>query len=164
MVLFIILALVLTISALGVVAFKNPVLSALSLILNLLCVAALFASLEAHFLAVVQVVVYAGAIMVLVLFILMLLNLKIERPKGMRKTYAALAAGCGALFLSMVVPMVNDLFKVFPTPDNSSAGTVRVMGEILYTKYVFLFEIASVLILAAMIGAVMLAKRSYGEK
>jgi NADH-quinone oxidoreductase subunit J len=158
-ILFFLMSAIIVTSAIGVVALRNPMYSALSLILNLVTVAGIFAQLEAHFLSAVQIIVYAGAIMVLVLFVLMLLNLKVEEQQrpSLYLTMAAVVLGC--LFVAMVIPSINDAFKVFPDPAHPVVGTVKNMGEVLYTKYVFPFEAASILIMAAIVGAVMLAKR-----
>ncbi|MCO6430950.1 MAG: NADH-quinone oxidoreductase subunit J [Deltaproteobacteria bacterium] len=160
---FLLLALVMVASALAVVTLHNPLHSALALILNLLTVAALFAALDAHFLAAVQIIVYAGAIMVLVVFLLMLLNIKTEKPKPMGKFLFVLSAAVGVSFLALCIPAFNEAFRIFPDPVHELEGTVKAMGRILYTEYVFPFEAASVLILAAIVGAVMLAKRSYSK-
>lgn len=159
--LFFIMSMLLLASAVGVVAFKNPIHSALCLILNMSLVAGFFAMLDAHFLAVVQIIVYAGAIMVLVLFVLMLLNLKVEQPQSLRAVYVITAILCGGCFLLMVLPPLQDAFSVFPEPKTELVGTAATIGEILYTRYVFPFEAASLLIIAAILGAVMLAKRNY---
>lgn len=164
MVIFLILALIITLTALGVVLFRNPINSALCLIANMLCIAGLFAMLEAHFLATVQVIVYAGAIMVLVVFLLMLLNYKMEAPRKLRLLYSISAAICAVFFLWMVVPQILNFFDGFRYASPAVAGSVRAMGEVLYVRYVYLFEVASVLILAALVGAVMLGKRTYREK
>ncbi len=156
---FYIMAALLVASGLGVVSMRNPMHSALCLVVNLLTVAALFASLEAHFLATVQIIVYAGAIVVLVLFVLMLLNIKIEQPKRMGLPLVLGASACGGAFLALLIPLLNDAFKVFPEPSRAVEGTVRNFGKILYNTYLFPFEAASILIMAAIVGAVMLAKR-----
>ena len=160
-VIFMIMSIVATASALAVVCFRNPIYSALALILNLICVAGFFAMLDAHFLAVVQIVVYAGAIMVLVLFLLMLLNIKVEVVKPFGRIYWLLATLIGLSFLYISVPAMNSFFARFKEPNEELVGSVRAMGEVLYTRYIFPFEAASVLILAAIVGAVMLAKRHY---
>lgn len=161
MIAFVILALITIVSALAVVMLHNPIYSALSLVTNLLSVAALFALLDAHFLSVVQIIVYAGAIVVLVLFVLMLLNIKLEDPKKYSTTFIALAALAGIIFVATFIPLAQHAFSVFPDPNSSLEGTVENMGISLYTKYVFPFEAASVLIMVAIVGAVMLAKRNY---
>ena len=149
-------------SAIAVVAFKNPIHSALSLVANLLLVAVIYAALEAHFLAAVQIVVYAGAIMVLVIFVLMLINTKVERvPRGTVFYYI--------MPLTLVIVLAGLAYKIISLSTVSGqapwaakvSGTVANMGALLYTEYVFPFEIASVLILAAIAGGVMLGKRQY---
>ena len=156
---FLIMAVIILASGLGVISMRNPIHSALCLVVNLLTVAALFATLEAHFLATVQIIVYAGAIVVLVLFVLMLLNLKVEQPKRMGLPLVAGASVCGAAFLALLLPVLNDAFKVFPEPSRAVEGTVKNFGKILYNTYLFPFEAASILIMAAIVGAVMLARR-----
>lgn len=164
---FLIFAALIVVSAVGVVLFRNPIHSALSLVGNLLCVAALFASLNAHFLAAVQMIVYAGAIMVLVVFVLMLLNIKTEKLGRKESLWYAIAAVLAIVFVSFLVPLLSEFF-VLAHPVSSLAlnhdgplGDVKGVGEVLYTQYLFVFELASILIMAALVGAVMLAKRNY---
>lgn len=147
------------ISGVGVVSFRNPIHSALALVANLLSVAGLFALLDAHFLAAVQIIVYAGAIIVLVVFVLMLLNIKVEPVNKISPTFALSSVLTGALFLLIIVPLLNQAFRAFPDPKQPIEGTMEAMGKIVYTKYLFPFEAASVLIMAAIVGAVMLAKK-----
>lgn len=156
---FALIAALIIASALGVVVSRNPIHSALCLVVNLLTVAAIFAILEAHFLATVQVIVYAGAIVVLVLFVLMLLNLKVEQTQTIGLPLILVASVTGILFIALAVPMLNEAFKVFPEPKNPVVGSVAEMGKVLYTTYVFPFETSSVLLMAAIVGAVMLARR-----
>lgn len=151
-------------AALGVVFNRNPLYSAFSLIVNLLAMAGLYAVLDAHFLAVTQVVVYAGAIMVLVLFVLMLLNLKAEsgRKLGIIRTTVALAVG--ASVVGTVFPAVVAQFKdlsLFELQENMwrSEGTVKAIGEELYGRYLIQFELSSLVLLIGIVGAITLAKR-----
>ena len=164
LVLFWIMALVLVFSAVSVVLCKNPIYSALALVLNLLGVAVIFASLDAHFLAAVQVVVYAGAIMVLVVFVLMLLNTKVETEDRFRSLYLVVAALAGATF---AVVLGREFVRGFPVLIDSASpatqGSVANIGTVLYTRFVFPFEAASLLIMAAIVGAVVLAKRKYSD-
>jgi len=152
------------VSAICVVGLRNPLFSAFALVVNLLAVAGLYAALDAHFLAVSQVVVYAGAIMVLVLFVLMLLNLKSEsgRRLGFFRCVIALVIGCVVL-ISALPPVVDHFADISQTKlsdnMNSSVGTVQAIGRELYTKYVAQFELASLVLLIGIVGAVMLAKR-----
>ena len=156
---FFVMALIIVVSAIGVVVSKNPIHSALCLVANLLTVAAIFASLDAHFLATVQIIVYAGAIVVLVVFVLMLLNLKVEQPKKVGLPTLIAATVTGVLFLAIALPPLNEAFKVFPEPQSGVTGSVQNIAKILYTTYAFPFEAASMLLMAAIIGAVMLAKK-----
>jgi NADH-quinone oxidoreductase subunit J len=177
LIVFTLAALLTVASAVGVIAFKNPIHSALSLVANLLGVAALFAALEAHFLAAVQIIVYAGAIMVLVLFMLMLLNVKTERRTKRENFLTLIAVLSGLGFVAFVVPLVHDAFLSLPshglasqgTPQGAGLsavpelqGTVQDIGMKLFTEYMFLFQASGVLLMTAIAGAVMLAKRSYG--
>ncbi len=160
---FIILSILLVLSALGVVLFENPLHSALSLVVNLIGVACVFADLEAHFLAVIQIIVYAGAIMVLVLFVLMLLNAKSEERKFSGMTKLLSTGVIGAFFVTLVL-QVNKGFWSDPAIPFVKAknfvheGTVELVGQELFTKYLFTFESASLLIMAAVVGATMMAK------
>jgi len=160
---FFVIAALLIASAIGVIAFKNPIYSALCLIGNLVLVAALYAQLHAHFLAVVQLVVYAGAIMVLVLFVLMLLNLKLEDHKQPSTMLTVGAVVVGVLFLCALVPPLQRAFEngiaSSSTLNSVSDGSVYNMGIELFTKNLFSFEAASILIMIALVGAVMLSKR-----
>lgn len=164
MILFLIVSALLIASALGVVLFRNPIHCALSLVVALLGVAAVFAMLDAHFIATVQIVVYAGAIMVLVVFVLMLLNAKMELPRRGVPLSGGAAVLFAALFMLMLVPLffIGDL-PIEKAPAVPLEGSVEAMGKLLYSKYVFTFEAASILIMAAIVGAVMVAKRRYRE-
>lgn len=162
------LSLVIIASALSVVALRNPIHSALSLITCLIGVAGMFAFLDAHFLAVVQIVVYAGAIVVLVLFLLMLLNIKVERRARKELLFVGTAVTVGVVFLCAVIPSLISFFSIFNVDSREKGtllidGTVKGVGKVLYTSYIFPFEAASVVIMVAVVGAVMLAKRRYRE-
>jgi NADH-quinone oxidoreductase subunit J len=152
------------VSAICVVGLRNPLFSAFALVVNLLAMAGLYAALDAHFLAVSQVVVYAGAIMVLVLFVLMLLNLKAEsgRKLGFLRSAFALMIGVGVV-ISALPPVLSHFSGMSPTTlsdnMNSSVGTVKAIGQELYTNYVAQFELASLVLLIGIVGAVMLSKR-----
>jgi len=155
-------------SAVGVVAFKNPLHSALSLIMTLLFVAVHYALLGADFLAAIQVMVYAGAIMVLVVFVIMLLGDADEDtvPQGKKESITllswlmALVSGI-TIFSILGYSILNSPF-VYPStliPDGSASG----LGAALYTQFLFPFEITSLLILSAIIGAVMLGAERKSE-
>ena len=150
-------------AALMVVFHRNPMVSVVFLIVNLVCIALFFLILQAQFLFAIQIIVYAGAIMVLFVFVVMLLNLRHEeatRSGSRAQTVLALAGGVllvGVLWMALwgrsVAP--NTYTGGFWT----GFGTVEDMGRLLFTDHLFAFEAASVLLVAAMIGAVILARR-----
>jgi NADH-quinone oxidoreductase subunit J len=117
--------------------------------------------MNAQFIAIVNIIVYAGAIMVLFLFVLMLLNLNKENePRGsLLMTFGAVIAAGG--LLTVFVAAIRDAVVAQPTLDENSAnaGLVENLGQLLFTKYVLPFEVSSILFIAAMVGAVLLAKR-----
>jgi NADH-quinone oxidoreductase subunit J len=164
--LFLFLSFVALLSALGVVLAKNPVHSVLFLILTFFTLSAHYLLLNAQFLAAVNIIVYAGAIMVLFLFVIMFLNLNedTEPQKPMLAKVAATISG-GLLLLVMVAALRNvepagynaDTF-------NSQIGMVDRLGMVLFQQYSLPFELASILLLAAMVGSVMLGKRETGER
>jgi len=146
-------------SAVGVVAQKNPILSALSLIVTLCSLAAIFGLLGSPFIAALQVIVYAGAIMVLFLFVLMLLNVpRREEGDGRRGVLKGVASLLGVLFLVQVGAVVA---AQGPTPGPASyEATTQSVAQLLFsTRFLYVFEATSVLILAALVGAVALAKK-----
>ena len=148
-------------SALMVIISKNPVKSVLFLVLTFFFISGNYILMNAQFIAAVNIIVYAGAIMVLFLFVLMLLNLSKENePKNsVFVKFAALVAG-GILFIVLVAALKDGLVIAAATVDQSdSIGLVENLGQILFTKYVLPFEISSVLFIAAMVGAVLLGKR-----
>jgi NADH-quinone oxidoreductase subunit J len=148
-------------TALMVVLSKHPVRSVLFLVLTFFLISANYVLMNAQFIAIVNIIVYAGAIMVLFLFVLMLLNLnKDNEPRNsMFMTFSAAIAG-GALFTT-VIAALKDSTVAMPMIDGNSdhVGLVENLGQVLFTKYVLPFEVSSILFLAAMVGAVLLAKR-----
>lgn len=169
-ILFWFLALVMFFSAVAVVAFANPIFSAVCLIMTMISVAALFATLNAFFLAGVQLIVYAGAVTVLFVMVLMLFDLKLETKafsKGLISGSAKLiSAGVFAGLLSGAIFISSDLFQ--PTPTNSivnnpnGIASTKAIGNILFTQYVFSFEALGVLLLVIAIGSVALARSKGG--
>jgi NADH-quinone oxidoreductase subunit J len=150
-------------SALLVVLHPNPMVSVLFLILNLLCVALFYLMLHAHLLAALQVIVYAGAIMVLFVFVIMLLNLKSEEGLRLgrgRQRWPAhlLGVGFAGLLFWVLRHRADQAFAESPRYIDGF-GTARDMGALLFTDFVFATELASILLVAAMVGAVVLAKR-----
>ena len=148
-------------SALAFVTRKSPVAAALWLVNTLFCIAALYVMLEAHFIAAIQVLVYAGAIMVVFLFVVMLLNLgHPSELADMRGRGTRLAAGAVGLVLlaELWVLSRQDLPRAAPPPV-SAEGAVGVIAAPLFREFLLAFEVTSVLLLAAIVGAVVLAKR-----
>jgi NADH-quinone oxidoreductase subunit J len=162
--LFFLLAVPLVAAALGVVANRNPIRSALSLVTALFLLAVMFVFLDAHLVAALQIVVYAGAIMVLFLFVIMLLNLQQEPAAEGRRRWLWLSSGAGALLALIVVRSLGGGTGALPGPGMNVAvpegyGTTAAIGQRLFTDYVLAFEITGVLLLVAVIGAVVVAKR-----
>jgi NADH-quinone oxidoreductase subunit J len=149
--------------ALGVVFNNSPVGSAISLIGMMLGLAGIFVLLQAHFIAILQVIIYAGAIMVLFMFVIMLLNLKKGDDTGWisRDKNLFLSILTGALAIGILYKIGDILFSTkmdSPATLPDTFGTVANIGETLFTEFVLPFEVASILLLAAMVGAVVLAK------
>ena len=162
MVAFVLLAIVMLAGGIGVVTFKQPVHAALSLVATLLALAVTYVTLQAHFLAAIQVIVYAGAIMVLFLFVIMLLNVQEQAPaphlRWMRPVayVVALLAAAGIAIAAFVdrQPM--------PGTDQVAAmqgGTAEALGTALFSHYVLAFQLVGVLLLTGIVGAVSLAER-----
>src|SRR5438105_3638138 len=168
--LFWIFALMMLVFGVAVVINRNPVGSALSLVVSFLALAALFMSLDAYFIGIIQVLVYAGAIMVLFLFIIMLLDLRAEE---LRKVNWIASAGGVAVALALIVQIFavigklkvsKQTFPSLPTPTAVASGAsasddVHRIGMLLFTNYTLPFQIIGVVILVATIGVVMLSRR-----
>ncbi|HET6891597.1 MAG TPA: NADH-quinone oxidoreductase subunit J [Pyrinomonadaceae bacterium] len=140
------------------VAQRNPLYSAISLIGVLLSLACLYVMLAAPFIAVVQVIVYAGAIMVLVVFVIMLLNVEADEPRRERLRFLVpTAIGLAAILIGETTFILWSIQDV-PTP-RGSVGLTASVGAGLFTKYLLPFEITSVLLLMAIVGAMSLVRR-----
>lgn len=152
--------------AIAMLVYKNPMYSALGLLVSILAVAGMFALLNATFLFMVQIIVYAGAIMTLILFLLMFLNIKEENlPKEPRKY---LLIGLGVII--MIPFNVVILKAVSKLPDanmeivQSDFGDIKPIGTLLYDNWILAFEMISILLLIALIGSIVLAKRKNTNK
>ena len=147
-------------SALMVVFSPNPVRSVLYLVLTFFLISANYILMNAQFIAIVNIIVYAGAIMVLFLFVLMLLNLSKEtEPKtSVPMKWAAIVAGLSLCLVLFAAVKDSVLVPVTSVLDNQQ-GMVENLGKLLFTKYVLPFEMSSILFISAMVGAVLLAKR-----
>lgn len=168
MFLFIVFSLVAIVAAVGVIISRRPIYSALFLLTNFASLAAMYVMLQAQFLAAVQVIVYAGAIVVLFLFVVMLLgggdlNDVRDPNRAFVKRFGwqrFLAVALGVLLLAGVAYglISGQLSAVQGDPTAFGQGSVQAIGAVLYTDYLLPFELASVLLLVGMIGAVVLAR------
>lgn len=146
-------------AALSVVFNRHPIYSVLSLLLAMFCLASLFVMLGAYFVAALQILLYAGAVLVLFLFVTMLLNLEPEALSRMRIFTLRTAGTLTALFLfSLLFRVLRTVHWVTPLSNAPpSDGSVESIGRLLFSTYLLPFELTSFLILAALIGAVTLA-------
>jgi NADH-quinone oxidoreductase subunit J len=144
---------------------RNPIKSVLFLVVNFFCISAIYLLLRAQFIAIIQVIVYAGAIMVLFLFVIMLLNLQDESKLTENITYKKITAVLLAILLFSILAITTYFAFIgkFPlvSPNAEQLGTVQVNGKELYTTYSFPFELVSFILLAAIIGAIVLAKKKF---
>jgi len=161
-VLFYAFSAVLVVAAVGVITARNPVYAALYLVLAFLNSAVLWLLMEAEFLAIVLVLVYVGAVMVLFLFVVMMLDVNLEQLREGFTRYAPL----GLLIAAIVVFEIASVVYVKSlgyTPDMPAAAATgsntQALGELLYTKYLYPFELASVLLLVAIVAAIVLTMR-----
>jgi NADH-quinone oxidoreductase subunit J len=145
--------------ALGVILSRNPVNSVMFLILTFFSISGHYILMNAQFLAIVNVIVYAGAIMVLFLFVIMLMNLNadVEPQKGQLVQLAGVISG-GVLFLVVLAAIKTAKPQVIDQAP-SDIGLITNLGKVLFTKFVLPFEISSVLFLSAMIGAIVIGKK-----
>ena len=149
-------------SAIMVVASKSPVHSILFLIITFFAISGHYILLNAQFLAIVNIIVYAGAIMVLFLFVVMLMNLNEESAppqKNKYLLYGGTIAGASLLLVLVAAIKQTTVTGQMVETNSGSAGLIENLGKLLFTDYVFPFEISSVLFLSAMIGAVVISKK-----
>lgn len=148
-------------SAAAVVTVRNPIYSALFLILAFFSSAATWVLLEAEFLGVVLVLVYVGAVMVLFLFVIMMLDIQIDTLKeGFIRYLPVGLLVAVAVATEMILVMKSDVFKVdIPDSVPLSVNNIKALGEVLYTEYVYPFEIAAIILVVAIIAAIVLALR-----
>jgi len=157
---------VILITSFLVIALKNPMYSVISLLIMFFHVAGLYVLLNAEFLAVIQIIVYAGAILVLYLFVVMLLNVKREERY---QHQFLLGLFVGLLILTELIFILmrssfSDMSGEYTVERIKAVGSTQAVGEVLYTTYLFPFEVASFILLVAMIGAIVLAKKGILEK
>src|SRR5574344_262882 len=161
-ILFIALAFFAITGAIAMLVYKSPMFSALGLLITMLSVAGMFALLNATLLFMVQIIVYAGAIMALLLFILMFLNIKDEDLPQEPAKYKLIALGV-ALMIPLNILVLKAVSNL-PSKDlypieNSDFGDIKPVGMILYNEWIIAFELISILLLIALVGSVVLAKK-----
>lgn len=146
--------------ALMVVFTRNPVNSVLYLVMTFFCIAGHYLLLNAQFLAVVHIVVYAGAIMVLFLFIIMLMNLNSDTEPRKHIMSRIIAGVIGGMLLFVMVGSLKGAEQLqLSHAGPSQIGLVKNLGKVLFSEFLFPFEIASILLLAALVGAIMIGKK-----
>jgi len=162
---FVVLAVVSVVTAILVIVQRNPVASAIFLIINFFCLAGVYLMLNAQFIAIIQILVYAGAIMVLFLFVIMLLNLEREKKViAKHKLSKFFGVVLGVVLLGQIGMIFHSVLLEgskgnFPPEKVAALGNTEVVAKLLFTEFLLPFEITSVLLLVAIIGAVVLAKR-----
>jgi NADH-quinone oxidoreductase subunit J len=161
--LFLAFAALAVVAAFNIILQRSPIYSAIGLIVVLCCLAVLFLTLYAPFIAAMQIIVYAGAIMVLFVFVIMLLNIRNEEAKADQLKYLKYLAPVFFILLVSQVAFFVSRVENPPAPARIP-GTVETIAEGMFTKYVFPFEAASVLILMAIVGAMLLARREKAEE
>ncbi len=161
-IIFIALAFFAITGAIAMLVYKSPMYSALGLLITMLSIAGMFALLNATLLFMVQIIVYAGAIMALLLFILMFLNIKEEDLPQEPAKYKLIALGV-ALMIPLNILVLKAVSNL-PSKDlypieNSDFGDIKPVGMILYNEWIIAFELISILLLIALVGSVVLAKK-----
>ena len=157
---FYVFSLILIFAATMVVTVRNPVKSALFLVLAFFSAACIWITLQAEFLAIVLVLVYVGAVMVLFLFVVMMLDINVAEMRAGFQKYLPLGLIVGGILVfELVLAMYGDAFGGKTAPVVSEIANTKRLGGVLYTKYAFLFQLAGLILLVAMIGAISLTLR-----
>ena len=161
--LFFLLAIVAIAAAFGLIFSKNPMVSALWLVLNLFCIAGLYLTLHAQFIGVIQIIVYAGAIMVLFLFTIMLLNVRDADPQRQFRWLPWAVLGIAVLILGTIATTAFLEPRLLPGAEMIASaldgGSPDAIGQILFSDYVLAFQLVGVLLLTGVVGAVSLVQR-----
>jgi len=165
-VLFYIFAALITLCSIGVITVRNPVTAAMYLVSDLFLLAGIYAMMQAHFVAAIQILVYAGAIVVLFIFVIMLLNLGPEARQRLKIPAPELAVLVitTIAFIGVAIMMTNGqptvpVGALTPKAVQAAGGNTYVVGMVLFTKYLWPFELSSMLILLATIASVVIAKK-----
>lgn len=156
--LFFLLAFVSVGSVLGMIFFKNQAYCALFLILAFMCTGGLFALLDAPFMAAIQIIIYAGAIMVLFIFVIMMINVREGLPPERKKWTLYLSLGIAFVLIIEFILSVKGAFSIEPS-EMGNIGNPTDLARLLFTKYLYPFEITSILIIVALVGAIVLVRK-----
>ncbi|WP_395617057.1 NADH-quinone oxidoreductase subunit J [Aquirufa sp.] len=153
-------------SALMVVLAKNPIHSVLYLVFTFFCISGHYVLLNAQFLMAVNIIVYAGAIMVLFLFVIMMFDLRKNQPESKSNLTKLAGSVVAGSLLVVLIALVRQNNMVPPRSEGfiSQTGMVENLGKVLYSEYLLPFELVSILFFVAMVGAVLLGKREAGER
>lgn len=160
-IIFLVLSVISLVCAMGVILSKNPVSSVLCLILTFFTIAGHYVMLNAQFLAVVHIIVYAGAIMVLFLFVIMLMNLNADIEPQKRNWLKYAGAISGGTLLVILVAALRDASMPSLQSGSTDIGLISNLGKTLFSQYVVPFEVSSILFLSAMVGAVVIGKKEH---
>ncbi|MFP6608795.1 MAG: NADH-quinone oxidoreductase subunit J [Deltaproteobacteria bacterium] len=150
--------------ALGVVVARNPVRGAMSLVATLFLVAVFYAGLGAHLVAALQIIVYAGAVMVLFLFVIMLLGADGEPPVAVRKTHLVATLVAGSVLAAGSVALLAGAFPEATVQAVEGFGGAKALGRVLLKEHIVAFELTSVFLLVAVVGAVVMAGQGGTEE
>ncbi|HZX09962.1 MAG TPA: NADH-quinone oxidoreductase subunit J [Acidobacteriota bacterium] len=137
---------------------KNQAYCALFLILAFICTGGLFGLMNAPFIAVVQIIIYAGAIMVLFIFVIMMIDIRQGLTPEKKRWIVYPSLGIGLILVIELIFVLNRIQDLSGTNVSETVGSPKILGKILFTKYLYPFEITSVLIIAALVGAIVLVK------
>lgn len=157
--LFFLLAIICIASVLGMIISKDQAYNALFLIVAFVCMGGLFGLLEAPFIAAVQIIIYAGAIMILFIFVVMMINLRKGVEPEKKKWTMYFAVVIGAVLVVELALTVKGALEPVSSAALEKLGSPTDLGRLLFTKYLYPFEITSILIIAALVGAIVLVKK-----
>ena len=161
--LFFLLAFICIASVLGMIISKDQAYNALFLIVAFVCMGGLFGLLEAPFIAAVQIIIYAGAIMILFIFVVMMINLRKGVGPEKKKWTMYFAVVIAAVLVVELVLTVKGALEPISSAALEKLGSPTDLGRLLFTKYLYPFEITSILIIAALVGAIVLVKKREKE-
>jgi len=163
---FVVTSLTAVAASVMVITRRNPLHSAMFLVLNFFCIAILYLLLNSQFIAIIQVMIYAGAIMMLVVFVIMLLSVEEEERTYKVRFSPGKAVGMGlgailfvALIVGVAVRVLPGMWGEFPPERVAQIGDINAVAGLLFTRFLFPFEVASIVILVGIVGAVILSKK-----